>query len=233
MRSSFWTRAFRKPREIELEFELDMDANERHIISVFEKHNGSRLKVHKPDKLWSYGRTFRREGTRYALSFKAVESLNILRSLHPAIRDDGDLLVKFLPPALEYLRKRKDVKETETSSKLEISKEPLEPSAVVDYQPEEGAKITAGYRRSGEDRVVRKSELNLTHDGGYARFGNVFHPLNEAKSKKAAQWIDEEITSVDLDHVPEFFSRDLVLLKSELSAVLTDQAQRVQIISAP
>jgi SNF2 family DNA or RNA helicase len=233
MRSSFWTRVLRKPREVELEFELDMDADERHVISVFEKHNGARHKVLNPAQLWSYGRTFKRAGIRYSLSFKAVESLNILRSLHPATGDDGDLLIKFLPPALEYLRKRKDVKETATSSKLKVSEEHLEPSAVVDYNPAEGTTITAGYRRSADDHVVRKSELDLTHDGGYARFGDVFHPLKKTKSDKGAKWIEEETTTIDLDHVPEFFSRDLVLLKSELSAVLTDQAQRVQIISAP
>ena len=225
--------AFRKPREIELEFQLDVDANERHIISIFEKHKAERLKVLHPDRLWSYGRTFKREGTRYTLSFRAVESLNVLRSLHPAIRDNGDLIVQFLPPALEYLRKRRDVKETPTSSKLEISKEPLAPSAIIDYKPDEGAKITAGYRRAGTDELIRKSELNVTHDGGYARFGDVFHPLKQAKSKASSQWIEDETTTVDLAHVPEFFSRDLVLLKSELSAVLTDRAQRVQILSTP
>lgn len=225
--------AFRKPREIELEFQLDVDVNERHIISIFEKHKMGRLKVLHPDRLWSYGRSFKREGTRYALSFKAVESLNVLRSLHPAIRDNGDLIVQFLPPALEYLRKRRDVKETPMSSKLEISKEPLTPSAVVDYDPDEGAKITAGYRRAGAGELIRKTELNVSHDGGYARFGDVFHPLKPARSQASDQWIEDETTSVDLAHVPEFFSRDLVLLKSELSAVLTDRAQRVQILSTP
>ena len=233
MKDSFWSRAFRRPLEIELEFELDVDAHDRHVISVFERRKTGRLKVLHPDRLWSYGRTFKREGTRYMLSFKAVESLNVLRSLHPAVRDNGDLIVQFLPPALEYLRKRRDVKETPTSSRLEVSNEPLEPTAVVDYQPDEGAKITAGYKRAGEDGLVRKSELKLTHDGGYARFGDVFHPLASTPTKKVALWIEEETTVIDLAHVPEFFLRDLVLLKSELSAVLTDQAKRVRVISSP
>ena len=233
MRSRFWTRAFRKPREIDLEFELDVDAEARHIISVFEKSNGSRHRVLQPDRLWGYGRTFKREGTRYALSFKAIESLNTLRSLHPAIRDNGDLVVRFLPPALEYLRKRSDVQETSKSSKVNVSKESLKPAAVIDYEPEVGARVTAGYQRSGDDHLVRKSELDLTHDGGYARFGDTFHPVKAARSGVAEQWIEQETTPVDLAGVPEFFSRDLVLLKSEMSAVLTDRAQRVQIISTP
>lgn len=233
MASNFWTRAFRKPREIDLGFELDMDAQNRHVIAVYEIHNGTRRKVLHPDKLWNYGRTFKREGARFALSFKAVESLNILRSLHPAIRDNGDLVVQFLPPALEYLRKRNDVNETTASSTVKIAKEPLRPAADIDFMPDQGVTITAGYRRTAEDRLVRKSELNVTRDGGFARLNNVFHPLKVATSEKVDQWIDRESTTVDLAHVPEFFSRDLVLLKSEMSAVLTDRAQRVQIISAP
>lgn len=233
MRSNFWTRAFRKPCEIDLEFELDVDPEARHIISVFEKVNGSRHKVHHPDRLWSYGRTFKRDGTRYALSFKAVESLNTLRSLHPAIRDNGDLVVRFLPPALEYLRKRPDVQETGNSSKVTVSKDPLQPAAVIDYEPQYGARVTAGYQRTDDDPLVRKSELDLTHDGGYARFGNTFHPVKPAHSEVADRWIEQETTSINLAGVPEFFSRDLVLLKSEMSAVLTDRAQRVQVVSTP
>ena len=233
MRSSFWARAFRKPREIELEFELDVDAKNRHIISIFEKHKKSKIKVLHPDRLWSYGRTFKREGNRYALSFKAVESLNILRSLHPAIRDNGDLVVQFLPPALDYLRKRRDVRETKTSSKLKVSRESLMPAAVIDFDPDQGVRVTTGYRRDNDGELIRKNNLNLTHDGGYARIGDIFHPLKAAKSKKAEAWIENETTDVALAEVPEFFSRDLVLLKGEMSAVLTDRAQRVQIISAP
>lgn len=233
MASSFWGRAFRKQREIDLEFELDIDANERHVISVFERHGSNRQKVTRPDQLWSYGRSFRRNGSRYALSFKAVESLSTLRALNPAIRENGDLVVRFLPPALEYLRKRSDVQETGASSKIEVSKEALQPAAIIDFEPSQGARITAGYRRAGEDDLVRKSELDLTHDGGYARLGNVFHPLASAASERTARWIEDEATTIDLAHVPEFFSRDLVLLRSELSAVLTDRAKRVQVISAP
>lgn len=233
MASSFWTRAFRKPREIDVAFELDMDADHRHIISVYEIVNGTKRKVRHPDRLWRYGRTFKRDGMRFALSFKATESLNILRSLHPAIRDNGDLVVQFLPPALHYLRKRDDVSETGASSATRIADEPLLPGADIDFLPDRGVILTAGYRTSKGAPLVRKRALNRTHDGQYTRLDDVYHPLKAATSKIVDKWIDDETTVVDLNHVPEFFSRDLVLLKSEMSAVLTDRAQRVQVISAP
>ncbi len=233
MAPSFWTRAFRKPREMDVAFELDMDTDHRHIISVYEIANGSKRKVRHPDRLWSYGRTFKRDGTRYALSFKAIESLNILRSLHPAIRDNGDLVVQFLPPALQYLRKRNDVIETTASSATRMADEPLRPGADIDFLPDRGVIITAGYRPSAGEPLVCKRALNRTHDGKYARLDHVYHPLKAATSKVVDKWIDDETTIVELAQVPEFFSRDLVLLKSEMSAVLTDRAQRVQVISAP
>jgi len=231
MKLSFLTRMFQKPLEINLEFELDLDESERHVISVYKKYDGTRSLVRNPDEFWSYGKTFELDGVRCSLSFKAVESLHTLRALNPEIRDDGAIVIDFLPPVLEYLRKRRDVKETESSSELVVSKDPLEPFATVDYDPSEGAQITAGFKRDSDDEIISKSNLKLTRDGGYARFGNMFYPLKGTASEKVTTWLEKGNSMISLADVPEFFMRDLVLIKSELSAVLADRAQRVRVIT--
>jgi len=233
MKLNFLTRMFQRPLEINLEFELDLDESERHVIFVYKKYNGIRSLIHNPDEFWNYGKTFELDGVRCALSFKAVEALQSLRSLNPEIRDDGAIVIDFLPPVLEYLRKRKDVKETEASSELVVLKDPLEPLVTIDYDPSQGAQIKAGFKRDSDSEIISKSDLKLTHDGHYARFGNTFYPLKNTASEKVTTWLEKGSSMISLADVPEFFMRDLVLIKSELSAVLTDRAQRVQIIAAP
>ena len=231
MKLNFWTRALQKPVEIDLEFELDLDIAQRHVISVFEKTNGTRERVVKPDEFWDYGKCFEREDVRYALSFKAMQALHTLRSLNPEIREDGALIVDFLPPALQYLRKQKDVEETEASSVIKVSKVPLKPKLIVDFDPSEGALVTSGYEQEGKSELVGKADLQLTQDGGYARLGDTYYPLVSNSSRDLSEWIDKEQWTVGLPDVPEFFMRDLVLFKSDLSAVLSDRARQVQVIT--
>jgi len=232
MKSSFWERRFAKLLEVDIELELDIVGDEYHVISVFEKANGTRLRVTDPVELWSYGKTFERRGRRCCLSYAAIETLQTLRSMNPEIRDDGCLQLEFLPPALAYLRHRGDVAESDESAQIKLSKTPLEPSAVVDFEPGEGITVSAGFR-TPDDSVVKQSDLRITRDGGYARFGKVFHPLKRRIAESAREWIEREEAKVALDDVPEFFLRDLVLLKSDLSAVLTDRALRVQVVTTP
>jgi SNF2 family DNA or RNA helicase len=218
--------------DVEFEFELGLDESERHVVSVFELVDGMRSRITRPQELWDYGKAFERGGTRYRVAFKTIEILQALRSLNPQITPAGALVFDFLPPVLAFLRKRRDVRETEASSALKISDAPLQPLAIVDYDPLEGIHVCAGYKRDGADRLLRRCELNLTRDGGYARSGNTFHPVGTI-SDRVSRWLEAEKRTIPLAGVPEFFVRDLVLLRSDLSAVLTDQAQRVRIVSAP
>ena len=232
MKRSFWERRFGRPQELDLEFELDVEADEYHVITVYGKLGGDRFRVSDPRELWDYGKTFEWRGAVCCLPFRAIEALHTLRSMNPEIREDGALVLEFLPPALEYLRKRKDVTESTDSSRIEIAKSPLEPTAIVDYEPRSGARVIVGYP-ADDGSVVKQSDLNVTRDGGYVRSGNVFHPLKKAISDRVKEWIEKEEISIALPGVPEFFMRDLVLFKSDLSAILTDQAQKVRIISTP
>lgn len=232
---SFWSRLAGRAPEIDIAFEfwLDLDADERHVVSVFECSNGTRVRVTRPETLWDYGTVLERDGQRYRVELKMIETLQSLRSLNPTVRPDGALVFDFLPPVLAYMRRRKDVKETGASSVLSVSDVALKPHAVVDYAPNVGITVSTGYKRDGFEELLKRGELKVTRDGGYARFGNVFHPVEEVVSKEAARWLNARRTDVALDKVPEFFARDLVLLKTDFSAVLTDQAKRVRVLQAP
>lgn len=233
MALGFWSKLTKRVQEIDLAFELDLDSSERHVDSIFELVDGARRRVERPQELWDYGRTYIRGDQSYRLTYGAYETLQALRSLNPEVTEDGALAFDLFPPVLEYLRKRNDVQETEESRALIVEREPVLPTAIVDFKPGEGAKITAGYQLEPHGQLVRKNELKLTRDGGFAWVGNVIRPVQQARSEELTRLIEEGIREIPLEKVPEFFMRDLVLLKTDLSAVLTDRAKRVRIVSEP
>ena len=60
-----------------------------------------------------------------------------------------------------------------------------------------------------------------------------FVPLPREPSEGLRKWLDIGRKKINLYDVPEFFQRDLVLLKSDFQAVLTDRAARIHIIQEP
>jgi len=151
MSPGFWSRRSRRVAEVdvEFEFELGLDESERHVVSVFELVDGMRSRITRPQELWDYGKAFERGGTRYRVAFKTIEILQALRSLNPQITPAGALVFDFLPPVLAFLRKRRDVRETEASSALKISDAPLQPLAIVDSRGSTYVLATRGTARTG------------------------------------------------------------------------------------
>jgi len=220
-------------QEVDLAFELDFQNDDRHVVTIFELVGGTRRRVGNPQELWDYGRAYTRDDQFYRLAYNAFETLQALRSLNPEVTEDGALAFDLFPPVLEYLRKRKDVGETDNSLALVVKKDPLQPMAVVDFKPEEGLEVTAGYQLRDGDQLIPREELKLTRDGGFTRIGNVIRPVKDVVSEGLAHLLEKGTSKIPLAGVPEFFTRDLVLLKTNLSAVLTDQARRVRIVSTP
>jgi superfamily II DNA or RNA helicase len=235
MATSLWRRITGTVPEIEMEVEfgLDLDADGRHVVSLFERTDGMRKRIEAPESFWNYGTTFVRNGQRYRVALKDVEILQGLRSLNPELRSDGALVLDFLPPILVHLRKRPHTSEEVASAAIGVSEEPLSVRATVDYAPDAGVTITAGYGCRDSHEVIPRGALKVTRDGGYAQVGDVYHPLEKLASTAGSRWLEAGIVRVPLGGVPEFFVRDLVLLMTELSAVLTDQAAQVRVINAP
>ena len=222
--------------ELPLEFHVDLDAEGKHLITVYGVLKGKRWRIQDVPGLWHYGATVELGGKVYAVPREDVEVLLALKSLAPAVQEDGTLVCDVYPPVLQYLRKKPyKVRETERAKALRIADEPLEPAIEVDYRPEEGLRVKAGYYDEQSGRVLKEDELHRIERGPrrYARIGNTIHPLREIARPEVRKWMAAGERVIPHRKIPEFFVRDLVLLKTRMKAVLTDEAAGIQVIEAP
>lgn len=219
-----------------LEFHMDVDEHGQHIIYVFCVLEGKMRKIMDIRKLWHYGNVVELEGRYFTLSVDDLEVLLALRSLNPTLRKDGALVCEIVPPILKYLRKHgKKIRETENSKKIEISDEILQPAIEVHYVRDQGLVVKAGYYDQKSGKLLKESELKKKEYGQqkYVKIGSTFHPLPADLAPKIQEWIESEERVIPHDKIPEFFKRDLVLLKTQMRAVLTEDASRIQILDGP
>ena len=222
--------------ELPLEFHVDLDGDGKHLISVYGVLKGKRFRIEDVPNLWHYGAAVELGGRLYTIPREDVEVLLALRSLDPAVREDGTLVCDIYPPILRYLRKKPyKVRETERARALRISDDPLEPALEVDYAPGEGLRVTAGYYDEGSGRVLREDELEVIERGSrrYARLGTTIRPLPENLGHEARRWMETGTRTIPHHRIPEFFARDLVLLKTEMRAVLTEEAAGIRVLDGP
>lgn len=215
---------------IPLEFRVDMDQDGKHVIEVYMELEGKTLQVRNVRELWRHGFSIERDNKIYYVSDDDLEILLSIRSLNPKIADDGRIISEIYPPVLNYLRSNKRVKESQNSKKLTIYEKPPQRLTEISFKPSSGLHIKAGYEIPGHEGVMPKSALKTTPDGEYVRVGYSFFPYPVEENQKVKDWIDAEEIHVDIDHIPEFFKRDLVLLKSQFKAILTEEAQKLKII---
>ncbi|GAH32800.1 unnamed protein product, partial [marine sediment metagenome] len=219
-----------------LVFEMDMDREGRHIVKISKDIGGKLNLVKDIQKLWAYGHREETEtDTNHiirTLSEADRQTLFSLKSLNPIIEEDGKLVFDIEPPVLKYLRRKKNIEETPEAKEVQISEKPFRPTAKVDFDPEKGLQVETGYSVNNSDKLIPPSDLRRTKDGKYARIGNLFAPLAEI-SNKAKDILQIPVSHLEDKDIPEFFLRDLVLIKKEFNAVLTDLAQEIQIVSTP
>lgn len=231
-------RALFRPMRLQtvpLAFEMYLDEMGHHLVRVYERIDQKRKPVREISKLFSYG--YREEiQTPDSVIIRILreedrQTLLALKSMNPVLHEDGALEFEIEPPVLKYLRRKPNLKESEQSRQIEVLDQPLLPTVRIDYQPAQGLKIEAGYCLS-ESKVTPASQLHKSRDGGYVRVGNVFAPLAQI-SDKAQALLEKPTHIIPVQNIPEFFLRDLVLIKKEFGAVLTDLAQRIAIVDEP
>jgi hypothetical protein len=70
-------------------------------------------------------------------------------------------------------------------------------------------------------------------DGGFVRIGKTLARLAQPASAIGQALLDKGVAQIPLHQIPEYFARDLVLLKQEFSAVLTDLAKQSKVADGP
>ncbi len=235
--SRLWRRLFRRVKVVPLKlgFSLDMDTEGRHQVHVQKVYDDRFEIVADVRPLFRYG--YREESFDgrevHVVSEVDWQILQSIRNLNPKLAADGALIFDILPPVLAYLRQQKNVRESDTSQQITIQIEPLEPRIVVDFNPEVGAEVKVSYRDSGSSDAISHSQLSISPDGHWARFGNRFVALPKPLNSAQAHLFQQGGRKVPLVDVPEFFQRDLVLYRNQFNAVMTDLASQVRVIDEP
>jgi len=220
----------RKIQFIPLEFKVDLDENGNHLIEVYMEIEGERIRVHNIEEMWQHGYSIIRNNRVYFVSNNDLKILLSIRSLNPRITEDGRIVSEVYPLVLNYLRRKSQVKESENSKKLVVHEKPPRRLAEVNYDSNTGLDVKMGYELPGFDGLVPKSALKTTPDGEYIRVGYDFYPYPKEEDPKVKEWIEAEHLHVDIDRIPEFFKRDLVLIKSHFKAILSEEVEKLKII---
>jgi len=200
------------------------------VIEAYMTSEGNRTKVTNVREFWSYGFSFDKDNIRYVLDRESLNTLLAIRSMNPEVTEDGMIISEVYPTVLDYLRKREGVYEDSTSKRIKVQETPLKHRAKISYDPAKGVHVKAGYEVPGHEDVVRLIDLRKAPDGEYVRFGDDFYRIPEEEDSKVREWVEAQEKIIGLEDVPEFFKRDLVLLKSKFNAVLTDQARKITVI---
>lgn len=219
--SSLFSRLFPKRASIELELGKSIDDNS--YVDVFVNTGIERVKVKSPQSLL-YG-SYSLKGKRYIITQESLDALLSVLSRDPTVNQDGRLSFPLDPHEIKYLRRTPNTVENESSKAVKIHDKPLSPIATIDYEPGKGASVEYGYE-GPEKGFVKHSELKKI--GSYIKISDEFYPLGKV-NKEVEKWLEEGSQTIPLSRIPEFFLRDLVLLKTNFKAVLNDEALKVEV----
>jgi superfamily II DNA or RNA helicase len=211
-------------------FQLGTDREGSHVLRAWQEIDGKREAIRTIESLASYGQyTVKHRGLTYSTRANDIQTVLAALSNATEIKPSGEIVFPVSPTVLKYLRTKPSVQETESSKEYEIDDSPLQMAADIDFDPETGMLVRTGYRAAGQTALIPERDLKRTADGAYSQHGKRFSPLPQHVSEAARNWLQRAEEVIAPDGVPEFFKRDLVLLKTGFKAVLTDAASRVQV----
>ena len=222
-------------RPIDLIFDIDLNSKGQHIVRIIRLENDQVQSIESTNRLLAYD--FKEESSEnnlqviHILKEEDRQTILSLKSLNPEIRPDGSLIFDIEPPVLNYLR-MKNVPESSKAQSVIVLDQPIKPTAEVTYNQATGVTVSAGYKLGNEQELVPFGNLKLTKDGRYTRLGNTFVPIEKVNTQ-VEEILKKGTVTYSIKDIPEFFLRDLVLLKKEFNAVLTDLAGKIQIVTNP
>lgn len=218
--------------ELPLEFDVDADDQDRWVVSAYYRVNGVR---HQADlnKLTQYGYRLETDGEEFVVGEQDLQALLAVKSLNPQHTDTGAWLCEVEPPILSYVRKRSNLNETPKAAEFKVLEQAAEPKARVQLDGKNNMVVEIGYSVPGDTtKFVGVDEAKTVSDGRYVRLGKTFAPVPRTLSSAAREWLEKPRTVIPHDEIPEFFKRDLVMLRSQLGAVLVEPVDRVRIIDS-
>ncbi len=222
-------------KPIELSFEMDLNSKGQHVVRIYRNGDSEKQSREKIEKLLAYDYSediqVNHHHSIQTLKNEDRQTILSLKSLNPEIKLDGSLVFDIEPPVLNYLRK-KEISETKKSKTVKVLEKSIKPTANISYDQKTGIKVNLGYKIKEQEELTSIKDLELTKDGKYTRIKNTFIPVQKV-SASAEEIFGKAEISYSIKEIPEFFMRDLVLLKKEFNAVLTDMVKKIQIITEP
>lgn len=142
---------------------------------------------------------------------------------------NGRISLEMTPEVLSFLRKQENVEESARSAQLCVADEPQKPVLAVDYRPDQGLILEAGYGSTAETIVYLKHQKT---SNGFVPVrssdGLVWVTLPKSDAGRALVEAGRQI--IEPEVVPDFWLNDLPSLKSEFTHLLTDAAMRIGVI---
>ena len=206
---------------IDLRFILDLNVDGNHVIELYSSKDclpGNRLGA---ETVNASSGSVNLNGVSFTLG---VEGLGILRSmvsLSPSI-ERGLLVYPFNLSTLQKLRSLVRVSESARSKQILFKAINPFKTVEVDFDPTKGVTVRPVYTNA-EGQSVESTQLE--RGDGYLKIGETFY-LVDGNAQKV---LDLEEKIIAIGDIPQFFLRDLVLLKSNFTAVLTDEAKKINI----
>ena len=220
---------FNQVRHLKLTPLLDADDTKGHTLILQCEADGVKIPIQSLSKASEYGFKTKVGETEFEFSHQDQDTLRAIAALNPEMEKPGRFKFDFQPQIIRHLRNKQAVEETvESQSYIIGSETTLKPVLMLDYDPNIGVEIEAGFQASEDEPIVRKKDLNITSDGEFVRIGKTFTPIPTTKSEEAEKVLKQGKINLSVSDIPAFFQRDLVLLKSDFQAVLSDEAAKIQ-----
>jgi hypothetical protein len=128
------------------------------------------------------------------------EDVNVISEVYPSV-------------FFKFLRTKERGVENSSSRWIKIMDDPLEYIVEISCDPAKDLKVKAIYEVLGYNKVLTLNELRKLPDEEYVQFDGSLYSLPEEDDIKVREGIDIQDKIVRLEEVPEFFQRDIGLLK--------------------
>lgn len=222
-----------KTTNLPIVFEVDEDETGVFSVAIYKQMDGARERVVDYDALARYGYSeiVQHDGERviYALTDEDAETLLALKSLNPAVAENGSLRVDMLPPQLLYLRKNPHVAESPRVREITVTDIEEMPEMHIAYDAQQGLDIRTGYR--GSDGMLERVQRILeSSSGDYARTGKRFIRLPSNLGSGTRNLLEGGHYSLATSRIPEFFVQNIAIYRRMFKTVLVDQAQGITVI---